>query len=171
MDQVVVHLSLNHATLPRIHVFLSNMQTGLLIPRLTIADNVDLTTHCSNLRTTSKNIQKEIHSGSKAVCPAFFNPFRSNTGRPSVSVNEDAHGSKTQLRLQPEHGNEMSTFVTGGDNESTSSTETPKRNNKARTNDEWRDTNVETYGVQDTPQNHIKVQQTVEITTEPCDRH
>jgi hypothetical protein len=30
MDQFVIHLSINHATLPRIQIFLSNLQTGLL---------------------------------------------------------------------------------------------------------------------------------------------
>ncbi|KAH8711967.1 hypothetical protein GQ44DRAFT_714188 [Phaeosphaeriaceae sp. PMI808] len=35
LDQVVVHLSINHATLPRVHIFLSNLQTGLLVTRLT----------------------------------------------------------------------------------------------------------------------------------------
>jgi hypothetical protein len=34
LDQVIVHLSINHATLPRVHVFLSNLQTGLLVTRL-----------------------------------------------------------------------------------------------------------------------------------------
>ncbi|KAF2185563.1 hypothetical protein K469DRAFT_632088, partial [Zopfia rhizophila CBS 207.26] len=38
LDQVVVHLSINHATLPRVHGFLSNLQTGLLVTRLTATE-------------------------------------------------------------------------------------------------------------------------------------
>ncbi|USP78385.1 hypothetical protein yc1106_05659 [Curvularia clavata] len=39
MDQIVVHLSINHATLPRIQNFLSHLQVGPLIPETTVAQS------------------------------------------------------------------------------------------------------------------------------------
>ncbi|KAF2095137.1 hypothetical protein NA57DRAFT_79622 [Rhizodiscina lignyota] len=42
IDQVVVHTSIIHATLPRIHSFLANLQTGMLSTRITTT-NIPLT--------------------------------------------------------------------------------------------------------------------------------
>lgn len=174
MDQVILHLSLNHATLPRIHVFLSGLQTGLLVPRLTLADNVDVyTSPGTNIRRTAQVSQDDMQSGSRQPRSGFFSAFKPNTARHSVSLNDDAHGSKTQLKLHPEQGTEMSTFVTVGDGDSTSSAGNPKYDDNRRIDDAWRDHSVD--GTYDTPpglqnQTGIKMTHTVEVTTSHKDQ-
>lgn len=136
MDQAVVHVSLNHATLPRVHAFLANLQTGLLASRLTKDNNVTIGSYGTGLNYGSAKTMNETQ-GSKVGKSGFFRSMRQNGPRQSVSMHVDAHDSETQLRLQPDHGNELSTFVTVGDAESTSSAGNTKVDDKSATFESW----------------------------------
>lgn len=165
MDQVIIHLSLNHATLPRVHHFLGSLQTGLLVPRLIAGDNVKLSSYGSGLKYGSGKTEDGIQSGSKTGRSGFFRSMKQNGPRQSVSMHAEAHDSKTQLRLQPDHGNEMSTFVTAGDTESTSSAGNMKENDKGGVFESWAGVNEIEVISSIPPQTTqgIMMQQTVEI--------
>lgn len=117
MDQLMVHLSLNHATLPRLNNFFSSLQTGLLNARLTAGGDV----------MTASYSRRRYGTGKSNSRSGLFGNMKLTRG--SVSMHVDPHGSKTQLRLHP-HANEISAFVTV-EAESTDSPDDPE--NMART--------------------------------------
>lgn len=175
-DQCIVHLSLNHATLPRIHVFLRNLQTGLLVTRITTG-NVNSHSKSSKPKSGEENddsipLSTTSHGSHQKGKHGFKNPFRSKGSRHSVSLCRDAHSSKTELRLQPDQGNELSTFVsTGADNDSTSSGQDGRgrRKSKGRQDGAWGlySHGDEIFEGENGPQHpRIKVQKTLEIKTE-----
>lgn len=82
MDQIVVHLSINHATLPRIQSFLAHLQVGPLIPEAAVAQSAsdrskgrsDTGSRCNHSKYAMLS-QKDVNSKSE-----------SNPGRPSSHV-------------------------------------------------------------------------------------
>lgn len=164
VDQIVVHVSLSHAALPRAYVFLESLQTGLLATRLTVGGNLSSNQYNTKLKSNDE-CQSQILNSSKATRPGIFS-FRSKTNRNSLGMMEDAHSSRTQLRLQPEHGTELSTFITAGDGDSTSSAGQSKGDVKGQSHMGW-----ESNADSTVPKMLIKVEQTVDVRTGPpsCD--
>lgn len=130
LDQVVVHLSINQATLPRIHVFLSNLQTGLLVTQLTAGpanprkskskhsdpndpndpndDSLQLSGTSEQERSTSRWRWSSKPEGSlsrrKSKMLKMLQFDRSDNDK-------EGSISESPLRLQPEQGIEMSTTI------------------------------------------------------------
>lgn len=126
MDQIVVHLSINHATLPRIQIFLANLQTatiGLQMPVDRISSTMGSKTPKSKStqdddehptitsRDRSKSKGRWRYKSWHAIKDTIST--KSTTKAPSISEHP--------LRLQPEQGIELSTTVYTGDGESTRS--------------------------------------------------
>ncbi|KAF2750889.1 hypothetical protein M011DRAFT_464696 [Sporormia fimetaria CBS 119925] len=160
MDQVVVHLSLNHASLPRVHTFLRNLQTGMAVSRVT-GGGGDMSKVGTAQPSGSRRPLQVVETG-RSGRSGFFNALRSQPAH-SVSENQDAHSSETHLRLEPEHGTEMSTFVTVGDNDSTSSNSNTRWDEKGVVENRWDIQGPEQARV---PPGHIKVLKSVEVRSE-----
>lgn len=110
MDQLMVHLSLNHATLPRLNNFFGSLQTGLLNARLTAGGDVTTASYGAGRRYRTGTSE---YSNSKIARSGFFH--RTTTGQ-SVGILPDAHGSETHLCFEGRpNENGISTFVTVGD--------------------------------------------------------
>lgn len=123
MDLVVMHLSLNHATLPRVHVFLSNLQTGLLVTRLTTSavnsnskgskrsPDADESLPLSGTDEREHSSRWKWRSGPKSNGSRsrgrVLKLLRSNHS----DNNKEGSISESPLRLQPEHGIELSTQI------------------------------------------------------------
>lgn len=175
MDQVVVHLSLNHASLPRVHVFLRDLQTGLAVSRIAAGD-LNMGTKGFEKDSSKRYLNSSDKRSSTGVTAldtttksgrfGFFNPLKSKTGSHAVSEHKDPHSSQTHLQLQPDMGTEMSTFVSGGDGNSTSSAGQSKADDKEGLGNACDSYEVaaglgnETTRV---PAGRIKMEQTVEI--------
>lgn len=153
MDQVVAHLSLNHASLPRVHLFLRNLQTGMGASIITTNDPTGMLSNSYSQRLSNTKAL-DVRTTQR---PGFSNMFRSTSGREPVSMNNDGHCSEDELRLKPAYVTEMTTFVTGGDGDSTSSTAQMDDGEKATSNDSWGQSN------------RIKVVETIEITSGRCE--
>jgi hypothetical protein len=111
MDQIVVHLSINHATLPRIQNFLSHLQNGGM------SFHMDATR--SGLGPMSKRRSSAIqtgqsHSHGRAVEQASNNTWNSLRSRLTGSINRTPSISEQPLRFQPQTGIELSTIVYSG---------------------------------------------------------
>ncbi len=113
MDQVVVHLSINHATLPRIQTFLSHLQIG------------GMSTHMgasrSGPRTTSKERSSaaktsENHLNGNKVGRASDKAWDSLRNRLTGSLNRTPSISEQPLTHQ-QQGIELSTIVYSGKSE------------------------------------------------------
>jgi hypothetical protein len=126
MDQLVIHLSINHATLPRIHIFLSHLQTGLLDMHVPPSQNNTL--H-SRSKTNPAVYDNDDHLHSPTVTRTggrerrrsrytAWNAIRSTLSSGSTKASSI---SEYPLRLQPEQGIELSTTIYTGDGESTRS--------------------------------------------------
>jgi hypothetical protein len=111
MDQIVVHLSINHATLPRIQTFLSHLQIS------------SMSTHMGGARTTSKersgtakttrkqlNGKKVERTSNKAWNPLSNCLTGSLNRTPSIS-------EQPLRRPQQQQGIELSTIVCSGKGE------------------------------------------------------
>jgi hypothetical protein len=126
MDQIVVHLSINHATLPRIHTFLAHLQTGLLDMHVPPSQN---NTQISKSRTNPTGHGDNDHLDSPTPTRSGGRERRRpkhttwNAIRSTLSTKSSKASSISEypLRLQPEHGIELSTTVYTGDGESTRS--------------------------------------------------
>jgi hypothetical protein len=96
MDQLVVHLSITHATLPRIQTFLANLQIGgISLP-------VEATSHLS----------KTAQSSSNSAWTAFRAHLTPNPPRTSTS-----NTSTSELPLRERENIELSTIVYTGKGE------------------------------------------------------
>jgi hypothetical protein len=111
MDQIVVHLSINHATLPRIQTFLSHLQIG------------GMSTHMgasrSGTRTTSKGRSSaaktsQNHLNGNKVGRTSDKAWNSLCNRLTGSLNRTPSISEQPLRHQQQQGNELSTIVYSG---------------------------------------------------------
>ncbi|KAF2107072.1 hypothetical protein BDV96DRAFT_606870 [Lophiotrema nucula] len=131
LDLIVMHLSINHATLPRVHVFLSNLQTGLLVTRLTT--NAISTNSKGSKRSPDADDSCETAADGRANSSRWKRWKRSRSGsyeRPaparsrssrvlnllksidrSNDTQKEGSISESPLRLQPEHGIELSTQI------------------------------------------------------------
>lgn len=124
LDQVIVHLSINHATLPRVHVFLSNLQTGLLVTQLTTAaptatrskgskrsgdaGDADDAVPLSGTGTRDRSARWKPHGSlSRRKVLRMLNLDRSGGG----DAAKEGSISESPLRLQPEQGIELSTTI------------------------------------------------------------
>ncbi|KAF2257797.1 hypothetical protein CC78DRAFT_549644 [Lojkania enalia] len=121
-DQVAVHLSINHATLPRVHVFLGNLQTGLLVTRITTsavntgskgskpsrdADETLVLSGTDDKERSSRWKWRFTTSGSRSTSRMMKLILKSDRS----DTNEEASLSESPLRLQPEQGIELSTTI------------------------------------------------------------
>ncbi|PVH99995.1 hypothetical protein DM02DRAFT_655868 [Periconia macrospinosa] len=184
LDQVVVHLSINHTTLPRIHVFFSNLQTGLLVTQVTARGEN------SRSKGSKQTDEQERSSGWK-----WSNKSRGSLSKSKMikmlridrsERRKEGSISESPLRLQPEQGIELSTTIyaercstssASGKNEdremwnqeSTSSglpsTTLPKSLSRFNGGGQLKTTGSKT----DIPDITINVQRTVEMTTEVLD--
>ncbi|KAF2744452.1 hypothetical protein M011DRAFT_173855 [Sporormia fimetaria CBS 119925] len=109
LDQILVHLSLNHATLPRINVLLKNMQSGLAAPTVT----TDI--------TATHGTRGYGPGYGRNGCSGHLNDSRKSGRNRLRSIS----ASSSQEHLHIAHGTEMSTMVIAGNVESTSSCEKP----------------------------------------------
>jgi hypothetical protein len=119
MDQIVVHLSINHATLPRIQTFLSHLQIG------------GMSTHMgasrSGTRTTSKGRSSaakasQNHLNGNKVGRTSDKAWNSLCNRLTRSLNRTPSISEQPLRQQQQQqqqqqGIELSTIVYSGKGE------------------------------------------------------
>jgi hypothetical protein len=94
MDQIVVHLSINHATLPRIQSFLSHLQIDSLGSRVTVAQSDSNRDRTKNSAATYRRFSKS------AFCTGI------NRG-----VNKAPSISEQPLRCQQHEDVELSTLV------------------------------------------------------------
>lgn len=90
LDQAVVHLSLNHASLPQIHIF-RNLQSGLAVSRITAAENSVLgtATKPTYVLSDSKSSITVTESATRSGRFSRLNPLRSKTGGDPVSQMKD----------------------------------------------------------------------------------
>jgi len=179
IDQVVVHLSINQATLPRVHVFLGNLQTGLLTTRITAKDRPKGTKgsrgpysgnssglHSFKKAISSKNAASSSKPHSNSMLSGLFSSKRSSGyNRKPGSISENP------LNLHPENGIELSTSIyAGGDRPSTNGSD---GNGKGHGREDWithshsRHGSVTVFPREQRP-GHIGIQKTVEVRTEPA---
>jgi hypothetical protein len=100
MDQIVVHLSINHATLPRIQNFLANLQLG------PISVHVPASSHSDEQSKHQSAVHKldPTSPTSQRAWNAICNHFTGTVSVPSIS--------EQPLRYQQERGGiELSTIV------------------------------------------------------------
>lgn len=111
MDQIVVHLSINHATLPRIQTFLSHLQIGGMSTHMG-ASRGGIRTTSKGRSSAAKTTQDDLKVGrtSDKAWNSLCNRF---TG----SVNRTPSISEEPLRHQ--HGIELSTIVYSGKDDAT----------------------------------------------------
>ena len=130
MDQIVIHLSVNHATLPRIQIFLSNLQSGFLTMTIPVndstfnskyseshptADNGDNSSPKTSRTGQRKSNGRERRWSKMKNWSPLHTLVNKTTSSKAPSISEHP------LRLLPEQGIELSTTVYTGDNESTRS--------------------------------------------------
>ncbi|KAF2742082.1 hypothetical protein M011DRAFT_490828 [Sporormia fimetaria CBS 119925] len=108
MDQLVVHVSLNHATLPRINAFLRNLQTGATVSRLQA--------HSGKAARTYGQSSRPMNSS---------NHDAKRSGFPRVTSYRNNSATSSEEHLQLDHGNEMLTMVVANEAVSTSSADNP----------------------------------------------
>lgn len=94
LDQVVVHASIIHATLPRIHSFLANLQTGLLATRVT--SNIPLSTPKDRSRNSKGSARlgsgvEGLKRASNRISFTISPRLSKGSGRPSqlISPSQD----------------------------------------------------------------------------------
>lgn len=119
MDQIVVHLSINHATLPRIQSFLSHLQVGPLIPETTVAQSASdrskgrngtgsRSNHSKYAKLSQNDVNKSGSRQSSHVWSALYAGFNKGLGRaPSIS--------EQPLRAERHDAIELSTMVHTGE--------------------------------------------------------
>jgi hypothetical protein len=108
MDQVVVHLSINHATLPRIQNFLSNLQIGPI--------SVHMPASQSGMQTaTARSDQpKERRSTGDKVEPTSHRAWNALRSHLTGTVSRKSSISEQPLRHEEDQGIELSTIVYTG---------------------------------------------------------
>jgi hypothetical protein len=111
MDQIVVHLSINHATLPRIQNFLSHLQIGPMSLHMTKTQN---TAPTSRVRNTQPD--KSQTNGHKAE-PTTYKALNSLYNRLTGTISRSSSISEQPLRYRQERGIELSTIVYAGKGE------------------------------------------------------
>jgi hypothetical protein len=171
VDQLVVHLSINQATVPRVHVFLGSLQTGLLMTRIT-ANQTSHSKRSGNngngfSNSNSSTFKKAIWSSSnssklRSSLANIFTPKRSNTQQKASSISENP------LNLHPDQGIELSTSIYAGDQESRASSD-----RKALVREDWAgnsDLGVSAVAIYSDQRraDHIGIHKTVEVRTEPA---
>jgi len=109
MDQIVVHLSINHATLPRIQTFLSHLQLGGM--------STNMGAGRSGIRTTSKGRSSAAKTTQDVlkVGRTSDKAWNSLCNRLTGSLNRTPSISEEPLRQQ--QGIELSTIVYSGNGE------------------------------------------------------
>jgi hypothetical protein len=108
MDQVVVHLSINHATLPRIQNFLSNLQLGPL--RLDVSGSQS---GMQTATTRSGQPSKRKSTGHQAE-PTSHRAWNALCNHLTGTVSRTSSISEQPLRHEREQGIELSTIVYTG---------------------------------------------------------
>jgi hypothetical protein len=157
-------------------MFLRNLQTGLAVSRVAASTTAHVGSQGYQSKQVMSGSEREVKQESntssaiqrrKTGKSGFFDALRSTSSKHEVSLNVDAHSSETHLRHPQEHGTELSTFVSGGDGDSTSSTDIMKSDNRSRTHDPWGVDGIRKQrGGIAIPAGKIKVEKTVEIKNE-----
>jgi hypothetical protein len=102
MDQIVIHLSINHATLPRIQIFLSNLQTGLLDMHVPVTYR-----RSRDLQQPDRAKPRQDHKLRSGY--GYWSSWRTRLS--SMTSSKAPSISEHPLRLQPELGIELQTTV------------------------------------------------------------